>query len=78
MAKFKRSDIMAAHCVLEWHWNVGGIVYERPTNRRRNRSTGFQLSGMGFKPHRDLEYRTLSKNGKAIYKVLCQRYGFVA
>lgn len=43
-------DICQAHAQLESDYNVGGIVRERPSNRRRNESTSCQLSRMGFNP----------------------------
>lgn len=43
-------DICQAHAQLESDYNVGGILRERSSNRRRNISTGCQLSRMGFNP----------------------------
>ena len=43
-------DICQAHMQLESDYNVGGIVWERPSNVRRNASTGAQLHRMGFNP----------------------------
>lgn len=43
-------DIYQAHAQLESDYNVGGIVIERPSNRRRNESTGCQLARMKFNP----------------------------
>ena len=46
--------IAQAHAQLESDYNVGGILCERPSNQRRNESTGCQLhrmrysSGMGW------------------------------
>lgn len=46
-------DICQAHQQLESDYNRGGIVWERPSNRRRNASTGVQLHRVGFSdPHR--------------------------
>jgi hypothetical protein len=42
------SDICQAHQQLESDYNVGGIVRERPSNRRRNASTSVQLHRMKF------------------------------
>lgn len=42
-------DICQAHQQLEADYNVGGIVLERPSNRRRNASTGVQLSRMSYR-----------------------------
>lgn len=64
---FDRFDVCEAHAVLEWDWNVGGILQERPTNERRNRSTDVQLHAMRFRPSPMLNYDRLSENGKAIY-----------
>lgn len=41
-------DICQAHVQLESDYNKGGIVIERPSNRRRNESTGCQLSRMQY------------------------------
>lgn len=40
--------ICQAHAQLEADYNVGGIARERLSNRRRNMSTGCQLSRMGY------------------------------
>ncbi len=40
--------ICIAHAQLEADYNQGGILWERPSNQRRNESTGVQLSRMGF------------------------------
>lgn len=41
-------DICQAHQQLESDYNRGGILRERPINRRSNASTGVQLSRMGY------------------------------
>ena len=41
-------DICQAHAQLESDYNVGGILRERPSNQRRNASTGVQLHRMRF------------------------------
>ena len=41
-------DICQAHAQLESDYNVGGIVRERPSNARRNASTGVQLHRMEY------------------------------
>lgn len=43
-------DIAQAHAQLESDYNVGGWIRERPSNQRRNESTGCQLSRLGFEP----------------------------
>lgn len=43
-------SLAMAHAMLEADYNVGGILWERPSNRRRNASTGVQLSRMKFSP----------------------------
>lgn len=73
-ATFDRFDICEAHYILESDYNVGGILRERPSNQRRNMSSGFQLSRMGFKPSPNLSFETLSENGQELYKVLVKRY----
>ncbi len=42
-------DICQAHQQLEADYNVGGILRERPSNQRRNASTGVQLSRMKYR-----------------------------
>src|SRR5262245_25505083 len=43
-----RFAICQAYQQLESDYNVGGIVWERPSNQRRNESIGCQLARMGF------------------------------
>lgn len=43
-------DICQAHLQLESDYNEGGIVRDRPSNARRNASTGVQLARMDFRP----------------------------
>lgn len=74
---FDRMDICYAYLVIEWDWNVGGILQERASNKRRNMSTDFQLKRIGFNPGRNFNgFRDLSENAKEIYYNLCLRYGF--
>ena len=40
--------VCQAHQQLEADYNVGGILRERPSNKRRNESTGVQLARMGY------------------------------
>lgn len=72
---FDRFDICEAYCVLESDYNVGGILPERKSNKRRNMSTGYQLWRMGFKlsPLAGT-YNDLSDNGKAIYDQFVKNY----
>jgi hypothetical protein len=44
MTHFDRFDICEAYAVLEWDWNMGGWLQERPTNRRRMEATSIQLA----------------------------------
>ncbi len=74
MPTWDRFDICEAYCVIEWDYNLGGWLRERPTNYRRQRSTAVQLFRMKFKPRSDLNYETLTDNGKKIYDMLVQRY----
>ena len=43
-------DICQAHAQLESDYNIGGILRDRPSNIRRNMSTGCQLSRMRYNP----------------------------
>lgn len=67
MPCFDRYDIAEAYCVLEWDYNVGGWLHERPSNQRRRESTGVQLHRMKFRARADLSYGTLTENGREIY-----------
>lgn len=42
--------VCQAHQQLEADYNVEGILRERPSNSRRNGSTGVQLARMGYLP----------------------------
>ena len=42
-------DLCQAHQQLESDYNKDGILWERPSNRRRNASTGVQLARMKFR-----------------------------
>lgn len=48
--EFSTFDICQAHLQLESDYNVGGILRERPSNERRNASTGVQLARMRYSP----------------------------
>jgi hypothetical protein len=78
-----RFDICEAYAVLEWDYNEGGWLHERPSNVRRGKRRGYvgeatsiQLARIGFKPAPSLSFETLSENGQEIYRALEQRYGF--
>ncbi len=75
MIFWDRFDICEAFCVLEWDYNLGGWLHERPTNRRRMEATSIQLARIQFKPHGNLEYDTLTENGQAIYDDAVNRLG---
>jgi hypothetical protein len=75
MAYFDRLDICEAYLAVEWDWHAGGILYARPSNRRRNMSTDFQLRRMKFKAGATWNGReSLSANGQEIYDLLCERW----
>ena len=44
-----RFAICMAFDLLEQHYNVGGILWERPSNQRRRESIGCQLARMGYR-----------------------------
>ncbi len=75
MPEFDRIDICEAHCCLEWDYNVGGWLRERPSNRRRMESTAVQLNRMNFRPTTGLCFEVLTENGQEIYLDLVDRYG---
>jgi hypothetical protein len=75
MPYFDRFDICGAYLALEWDYNSGGWLYERPSNRRRKEATSIQLSRIHFKPGAAFNgYPSLSENGKEIYDMLVERY----
>lgn len=74
---FDRYDICEAHYAMEIDYNLGGVLWERPTNRRRRRSTDVQLGRMGFRAGAMFRgFDSLSENGQEIYRELERRYGF--
>lgn len=75
MPYFDRLDICEAYLCLEWDYHRNGILRERPSNRRRNESTGWQLFRIGFKPSPTLCTRNLSDNARAIYDAAVERLG---
>ena len=82
MAYFDRFDICEAYAVLEWDWNSGGWLQERPSNVRRGQARGYvgestdvQLHRMQFRPRPNLSYETLTENGKEIYHEAATRFG---
>lgn len=76
MAHYDSFDICEAYWVMEADWNRGGWLQERPSNRRRKEATHVQLARVRFKPHSNLDYESLTDNGKEIYADLCAKYGF--
>jgi hypothetical protein len=74
-ATFDRFDICEAYAVLEWDYNLGGWLHERPTNRKRMEATSI-LARLRFRPRLDLSFETLTENGQAIFRNLERRYGF--
>lgn len=73
MCTFDRFDIVEAHAVLEWDYNLGGWLRERPSNVRRWEATACQLHRMKFRARPDLRYETLTENGRGIYDAAVQR-----
>jgi hypothetical protein len=83
MPHFDRFDICEAYLVMEWDWHSGGWLQERESNVRRGKRRGYigeatsiQLERIHFRPAPSLCYDTLSENGKEIYHMLEERYGF--
>ena len=74
MPHFNRFDICEAHAVLEWNYNLGGWLHERPSNQRKREATAVQLNRMQFKARRDLSYETLTENGREIYDDRVKRF----
>lgn len=78
-ARFDRFDVCEAYLAVEWDWHTGGMLPERPSNARRAEATSVQLARIGFEPGAAFRgFVSLSQNGKAIYRLLCERYGFDA
>jgi hypothetical protein len=62
-----RFDIAEAHAVLEWDYNQGGWLRERPSNQRRMEATSVQLQRIGFRARPDLCFENLEDDGKEVY-----------
>lgn len=75
MAVFNRFDICEAYWLLEYDWNMGGWLQERPSNVRRMESIGVQLSRIKFSPAVNLRWETLEENGQEIYMEAARRFG---
>lgn len=78
MAYFDRFDICEACYLLESHYNIGGVLHERPSCQRRKESVGVQLRRMGFKPAPGLSLEILTENGRDIYDAAVSRLGLPA
>lgn len=75
---FDRFDIAEAYAVMEWDWNRGGWLRERPSNQRRMEATSVQLGRLQFRARPNLEFRTLTRNGRAIYRAAARRFGLLS
>ena len=75
MSYFDRFDICEAYHCLESDYNVGGILWERPTCDRRRQSVGWQLHRMQFRARPSLSSDTLTENGRDIYDEAVARLG---
>jgi hypothetical protein len=77
MPCFDRFDICEAYLAIEIDYHKGGWLQERPSNRRRMESTDVQLHRIQFRPGAAFNgYKSLSENGREIYDMLRERYGF--
>ncbi len=72
---FDRFDICEAYYCLEYDYNIGGILTDRPACRERNESVGVQLRRLRFRPRPSLSSDTLTENGRAIYDSAVERWG---
>lgn len=62
-----RFDIIEGHAVLEWDYNLGGWLRERPSNQRRKEATSVQLHRLKFRARPDLCFDRLEEDGKDVY-----------
>lgn len=67
---FDRFDICEAYWLIERDWNKSGWLQER-----RREAPHIQLSRLKFRPAPNLDYMTMSENGREIYDRLVVRYG---
>lgn len=72
MPYFDRFDICDAYARLECDYNVGGILRDRPTCRRKRESVGVQLHRMGYRPG-PLTLDNLTENARAICDAAVER-----
>jgi hypothetical protein len=74
MAHFDRYDICLAYLAVEQERSAEGWLRERPSSARRFEPVSVQLHRIGFcQGSRFRGYESLSENGRAIYKALCER-----
>lgn len=74
MPYFDRFDICDAYARLEMDYNSGGVLWERPTCRRKRESVGWQLARMGYRPG-PLALDNLEENAQEIYNEAVRRLG---
>ena len=73
-----RIAVCEVYYLIEAHYNVGGIVPERPANARRRahpESIGVQLARMGFKPSPLLSVSRLDEDQREYFRALLSRWG---
>lgn len=80
MPYFDRFDICAAYALLEYQYNIGGILIDRPSCRRRNKGNGesvcAQLHRMNYDPfYPAFLADDLSENAREIYNAAAVRFG---
>lgn len=71
MPYFDRFDICAAYNRLERDYNIGGMLQERPTCRRRGQSVGVQLARMQY---REFTAHEPTENEEEIYNAAARRF----
>lgn len=77
MPHYDKFDICQAYYQIEVDYNQGGWLQDRPSNLRRMESTDVQLHRIGFSIGMGWNgYESLTENGKDIYHLLRNRYGF--
>lgn len=77
MPDFDKFDVCEAHYQIETDYHANGWLHERQSNRRRMEATHVQLHRMGFQVGAGWRgYESLTANGREIYHLLRQRYGF--
>lgn len=69
-------EVCDAYTALEWDYNSGGVLHERPSCVRRRESCAVQLARIGYRPSPTFSgWPSLSERAREIYTAAVVRLG---